>query len=532
MKDKKRRWMAAGMVLGALALLAGCGKAVSPDPDEGREAIVNFRAITLGNMPEGGMEEIYRQLDALTIPELNCTLRFEFIPWGNERSQLNIVTASGEYDFIPGGVFSDYRTLVYKNAFLDLNQYLDGVPALTEHYAIYDVDTLKKCEIGGGLYGLPQFGQGEIRSVGEGFFYREDLRREWGLPEICDLATMEAYLYRAKQEEQYRNTPLVTDNRVWSSLWLLLTKGKYLEINSSLETPFVVVEADNPYVALSRMETPEFEEVLSYIQKWKQDGILDPDMLSRSDNEGELGKSLVLSDKKPCETNTPIWSLDSYWIPVLQERHPDWEFGFFPYRCQDEKYYVGSLAGNSVISISSKTTEPELALKLLEKIHTDIRYYALVAYGVEGNNYNLVDGKISFDTVIPGNRFAWTAVSDNAICYEAVPVNEKWDEEVYHAIMEWNEEIVKTAENDPLDGFTIQQSGRQQEAFNQVWIQYFQPLVCGYGENYLQELEGAMERLEAAGFDRYLAAMQEQLTQYSEKLQNTQWEYDMDREDQ
>ncbi len=532
MKDKKRKWLAAGMILGSLALLTGCSQAAPLDPDEGREAIVNFRAITLGNMPEGGMDEIYRQLDALTIPELNCTLRFDFIPWGNERSQLNIVTASGEYDFIPGGVFSDYRTLVYKNAFLDLNQYLDGVPALTEHYAIYDKDTLKKCEIGGGLYGLPQFGQGEIRSVGEGFFYREDLRREWGLPEIRDLATMEAYLYRAKQEEQYRDSPLVTDNRVWSSLWLLLTKGKYLEINSSLETPFVVVEADNPYVALSRMETPEFEEVLAYIQKWKRDGILDPDMLSRSDNEGELGKSLVLSNKKPCETNTPIWSLDSYWIPILSERHPDWEFGFFPYRSQDEKYYVGSLAGNSVISISSKTTEPELALKLLEKIHTDIRYYALVAYGVEGNNYNLVDGKISFDTVIPGNRFAWTAVSDNAICYEAVPVNEKWDEAVYHAIMEWNEEIVKTAENDPLDGFTIQQSGRQQEAFNQIWIQYFQPLVCGYGENYLQELDGAMERLEAAGFDRYLAAIQEQLTQYSEKPQNTQWEYDMGPEDQ
>ena len=33
------------------------------------------------------MDEIYEQLDALTIPELNCTLRFDFIPWGNERKQ-------------------------------------------------------------------------------------------------------------------------------------------------------------------------------------------------------------------------------------------------------------------------------------------------------------------------------------------------------------------------------------------------------------------------------------------------------------
>lgn len=516
MKGKNRKWLAAGVILSALMLLSGCGRETGQEEkEEKKEAIVNFRAITLGNVPEGGMEEIYRQLDALTIPELNCTLRFEFVPWGNERSQLNIMTASGEYDFIPGGVFSDYRTLVYKNAFLDLNEYLDTVPALTEHYAIYDANTLDKCEINGGLYGLPQFGQGGIRNVGEGFFYREDLRREWGLEEICDLETMEAYLYRAKQEEQYKDAPLITDNRIWSSLWLLITKGKYLEVNSSLETPFVVVEAADPYTVLNRMETPEFKEVLAYIQKWKKDGILDPDMLARSDNEGERGKSLVLADKKPCETNIPIWSLNTYWIPALQEEHPDWEFGFFPYTCQDETHYVSSLAENSVISISSKTTEPELALKLLEKIHTDQRYYSLVTYGVEGSNYNLVDGKISFEGIESGNRFAWTAVTDDTMNYDAVPVNEKWYEETYRSVLEWNMEIGMTAEDDPLDGFTILPSGREPGAVNQVWIQYFQPLVCGYGEDYLQNLDAANERLRASGFDRYLSAIQEQLTEYA-----------------
>ena len=70
-----------------------------------------------------------------------------------------------------------------------------------------------------------------MKNIGEGFFYREDLRREWGLEEIHDLATMEAYLYRAKQEERYQDAPLITDNRIWSSLWLMLTKGN---INRSL----------------------------------------------------------------------------------------------------------------------------------------------------------------------------------------------------------------------------------------------------------------------------------------------------------
>ena len=79
----------------SVLLLGGCGRGTEEgESGEAVQPIVNFRAITLGNMPEEGMDEIYRQLDALTIPELNCTLRFEFIPWGNERRQLNIVTAS------------------------------------------------------------------------------------------------------------------------------------------------------------------------------------------------------------------------------------------------------------------------------------------------------------------------------------------------------------------------------------------------------------------------------------------------------
>lgn len=519
MKQRDRRWIIRGVLLLGTLLFAGCGRADNGEEgtaqEEGSRGLpVNFRAVTLGNMPEGGMDEIYEQLDALTIPELNCTLRFDFIPWGNERKQLNIATASGEYDFIPGGVFSDYRTLVFKNAFLDLNKYLDAVPLLREHYGIFDPDTLKKCEISGGLYGIPQFGQGMMKNIGEGFFYREDLRREWGLEEIHDLATMEAYLYRAKQEERYQDAPLITDNRIWSSLWLMLTKGNYLEINSTLETPFVVVEAANPHVVLNRTETPEFREVLAYIKKWKEDGILTSDMLAMSDNEGERGRILFLQDKKPCETNIPVWSINASWIAGLCERHPDWEFGFFPYLYNDRAYYVASLAGNSVISVSARTTEPELALKLLEKIHTDQRYYDLVAYGVEGSNYNLVDGKISLDGIGSENRFSWTAVTDDVMGYEAVPIDERWDL-VYQRILRWSEECAEKAQDDPLDGFAIVPSDKEQAAIDRVWLQYFQPLVCGYREDYLQELDAANERLQEAGFDRYLAALQEQLTEYA-----------------
>ena len=57
--------------------------------------------------------------------ELGCHLRFDYIPWGDERSQINMAIASGEYDFISNGNFSDYYQQAAKGAFLDLNEVLD-----------------------------------------------------------------------------------------------------------------------------------------------------------------------------------------------------------------------------------------------------------------------------------------------------------------------------------------------------------------------------------------------------------------------
>ena len=140
------------LLLLCLCLWSGCAsEEQAAQLSQAPDGVVNFKALIVGTPPDTGLDEIYAQLDALTVPELSCTLRFEFVPWGNERKQINIATASGEYDFISGGVFSDYRTLVSKNAFLDLNEYLYLTPALKEHYTTYSATALSDCESEGGL---------------------------------------------------------------------------------------------------------------------------------------------------------------------------------------------------------------------------------------------------------------------------------------------------------------------------------------------------------------------------------------------
>ena len=473
---------------------------------------VNLKALVIGTPPKEGLDELYEELDKLTLSELGCTLRFEFIPWGDERRQLNIATASGEYDFIPGGVFSDYLTLVSKKAFLDLKEYLYLVPELVDHYKSEDSSLFKKCEIQGGLYGLPEFSSNRIANIGAGFFYREDLRKQWNLEPITDLQTMEAYLYRAKEE--YKGEPIISDNRIWMALWDLITEGKYIEISSAMDTPFVVVEADNPGVPISRINTPEFKVVLSYIKKWFDDGIIASDILMLSDNEGSNGLNLILEDKRPCETNTHIWVYTDTYIPQLYSAHPDWEFGYFDYTLSTAKLYLDTLTKNSVISISSKTSSPEIAIKLLEKLHTDERYYRLMMYGVEGINYSINRGAISYNNISVDNIFSgMTAGTDEQLEHKKEPVNKKWQTNVMD---EYNAEVerrIQTAQYNKLIDFKFNTTSVVSiiEKFDKVKKEVFQPLVCGVIDNQEETIDVLNEKLTEAGFEKYLNEIQNQL---------------------
>lgn len=504
-------------LLSCLLLMAcGCKQQATPIADQSsEEPVVNLKAIILGTPPAEGLDELYRQLDQLTIPELNCTLRFEYIPWGDERSQLNKAAASGEYDLIPNGVFSDYGTLVSKNAFLNLNDYLDLVPELQAHYTVYDDGLLTSCEINGGLYGIPQYGIG-VQESDEGFFFREDLRKEWGLDPITDLDSMETYLYRAKEEDAYRDNPLITDNRIWTSLWLLVSGGKYLEIESMLSTPLVVVLADDPGVVVQRMETPEFETVVSYIRKWQEDGILESNMLALSDNEGTRGRQMMIADKKPCETNVPFWSITSTFLRDLWNVHPEWEYDFFPYCKTHRNWYMESIADASVISVSSKTKYPETAIKLLEKIHTDQRYYDLLRYGVEGIHYNLVDGTLDFTNIPSNNGYGWTPISDFMLSRDTRHISEELRESIVQPYDDWQDEIKLAAQPDPLGEFSLDLSQMETVMgdIEEVRLHYFQPILCGYYKDVGQALHEANEALTQAGFDAYVDSVQKQITAY------------------
>ena len=97
---------------------------------------------------------------------------------------------------------------------------------------------------------------------------------------------------------------MITDNRIWECLFIILGGNKYLEVTSIQDMPYAVIAMENPEKVICRMETEEFRTVLQYVAKWYQDGIIDSDILGLSDNEANRAVQMLLADQKPCETNS------------------------------------------------------------------------------------------------------------------------------------------------------------------------------------------------------------------------------------
>ncbi|XEC94412.1 DUF3502 domain-containing protein [Paenibacillus tarimensis] len=478
------------------------------------EKIVELKSITMGTEPQTGMDEFYKQLDELTVKDLGAKIRFDFIPWGDEKNQISRAIVAKEYDLYVGGGWSDYPSFAQKNAFADLKPLLGEVPELVKHYN----GALERVELGGKLFGIPQFGK--PGAGGEGVLYREDLRKEWNLPEIKDFASLEQYLYKAKEE--FPDTPMINDPRVGYRIFQMIAGGKYIfnPLTQMQGTAFTVSTLDNPYKAINVYETPEFKEAVTIAQKWYKDGIIAHDILAAQGNETDKTKQLMLAGQKPLEFSNHFWAVSGAYVPAIKVEHPDYEFGWLDFTLDmaPANVWMPQLTlDTTAISVGAHSKYPEIALKFIEKAHTDRTYYDLLQYGVSGIHYNFVDGVVNYDGIADKNRRpGWTGLNDGFMNYKSKYPGE-W--QAYADKME--QEGAPLAEKNgvyPYEGFFFNTSGLSAElsSLETARTQYIQPWSAGVIKKSIDEdLEAAMKQLKAAGLDKYMEELQKQLDEFA-----------------
>lgn len=261
------------------------------------------------------------------------------------------------------------------------------------------------------------------------------------------------------------------------------------------------------------METEEFREVLRYVSKWYQDGIIDSDILGLADNEAKKAVQMLLADQKPCETNSTLSAVEQDYIPLLYDKNPEWQWNFY-YYSEGNPVYRCSLANDTCTSISSKCLYPEKAIRFIELAHMNEKYYELLRYGVEGINYEKKDGMILYENIPSQNRhIAWTGLPDTFMDKQVILSDTHWNTlvENFQKKHVWKE---MTIGDHPLIGFEMDYSCIDKEQLDRAWNIYMKPLVCGVSEDWERDYEIAMDKMYEAGLKEYMAEVQKQVSAY------------------
>ena len=146
---------------------------------------------------------------------------------------------------------------------------------------------------------------------------------------------------------------------------------------------------------------------------------------------------------------------------------------------------------------------------------TDKSYYDLMQYGIRSLNYEVTaDGGLDTSNIPEEHRFSMGSWAWR---------NGELD---YKNLSEWSERqrildmLNERRVPNPFAAFALDVTPVQAEAaaMKQVYDQYLLPLHTGLVENVDEAYVIAVERLHAAGFERFKAEVQRQLEEYAASL--------------
>lgn len=503
--------MAAMMTAGALAGCGGDGGSTSGDNSEGnKDNGKNAKLIyTLWGSEGVANPDIIAEINKKLGPDIGATLEMKYIDWGDTATKYPLMFSAGEawdLSYNSPGTNPSYFTLASQEQLADITDKLDTVvPDLKAAIKESAWDSAKYKDR---IYAVPcdytEF------SKGYGLVFRQDLADEWGVEPVTDFASMEAYFDAAKEHGM---VPLNGDKNLFMDLYRMF----YQTTDQWISVPAGISEGEMHLVATSTEKyddvihpafTDEFvdwaKRMADYASKeyWPVDVLSAP--VSAKDNFNQNMSAAYI-------THQPDWT-GAYGtvqtnMPGVEDKT---EYYYFP-EANGKIQRTAPLSNATVINAKSENIDK--ALKFLEKIMTDESYYRLMQYGIEGRQYEVVDGvsvkpeSYNADTDA-GGFSAWA----NRVDKFNIPYSTE-DPRRYTLNEEWE----KVAIDDPFLGFQFDPANitTEQAAISTVNSQIGTQIMLGKVDDPVKAVEDYRQQLKDAGIDKVIEEVKAQLKEFT-----------------
>jgi putative aldouronate transport system substrate-binding protein len=418
------------------------------------------------------------ELNKLMVRDLNATLKVNFTTWTDWTTKLRLVLSSGEQvDLVHMAPWSIYDEQAKLGAFYAL-EYLAPKYA-PKTWVSYSEDVLKQATVNGHVYMLPfRYTDPE----GNGFLYRLDLAKKYGLGKIKSIDDLEKYMKAVKEKEGtipynaggFDNQVMSESFAMWMKSWpdsadenLVVGQMNYIKVfQNDLEHPFVLFEHE------------AFKGALQYARRFYQNGYWSKNVLANTTDSREafLNGTSAITNLNPINANEEYRRLTA--------KHPEWELDWWsPY--QRLTHPPKSPANNNGMSIPISSKNPERALMLLEKLHQDQAYADLTTFGIRGRHWDLdKNGEIILPAGVTADKtgFPWDR-----------PCPWGWREEKFYrvgptklsstwpVVRDWIQYIYDNGADKQCADFKFDKIPVEAEmaAIDSVKTQYVDPLIWG-----------------------------------------------------
>ena len=229
--------------------------------------------------------------------------------------------------------------------------------------------------------------------------YRGDLADKYGIGTIENADDLEKYLYAlAENEPDMIPMDVKGDEYYLVASLFYPEQGWVVPGATSYGAAININFLNDEYKVELTAETPEYLAHVTRMNEWYEAGIFSKSILSSSTSMTDSfksGRSGVARVSKPAKAQ-------ELWDELQADDRKDWDIRFF---ANYPDYELSKGCMNQMSAVSGYSDDVEATLAVINEIYSNEELFMLFYYGLEGVNYEMVDGVLTTigDTETLGN---------------------------------------------------------------------------------------------------------------------------------
>lgn len=437
---------------------------------------------TIGGQVPNNFSKAVDAMNAYTAEKIGVKVDIKVASWGEWDTKMNTIVNTGEPFDIMFTNSGKYSKQVAMGAFADITDLVQSeTPDL---YKLIPEKVWEGTKIGGKYYSVPTYKDSALTQY---WVFDDKYVQKYNIDinNIKTLQDLDKPLHDMKAGEGKSFYPLP------------MTQGEGLNgffndyDDLTLGFPPIGVKADDASrTVVSVLEQPDVMANLKLLHQWYQDGIINPDAPTKTEND--KGRPFFAAQAFPgaeisWQINDAIEKYD-----MVQHYGP---------------IYTTSTIQGSLNAISANSKYKKEALKYLELVNTDPKLRNMLAFGELGVDYNNVDG----EKVIERTSDTWPLAAYTQGTFFNLAVTKGAPEDQWEQVKKLND----AATSSTVLGFALDITDLQTEVANcqAVWDKYKYEIITGASDPE-KVIPKVTAELKSAGMDTIMQAAQEQINNY------------------